>query len=356
MKNGEVPESFLRSSLQGLEPYVPGEQGAGNRIKLNTNESPYPPSPRVREAISAAVARLNRYPSPAADEARDAAAEAWRVDRRNVFVGNGSDEVLRLLFQAYVEPGDRVAWSVPTYTLYAVLARQVGARVIEDSRRGDYSVNAEQLAGAGARMVLLCTPNSPTGTVTPRKDIEELCARTEGTRSLVVVDEAYADFSGETAIPLIERFAHLVVVRTLSKSYALAGLRVGFAIADRRRIDELLLLKDSYNVGVLSAAGAAAALRDEEYAREIREKIVAERERLAEGLTEAGWKVYPSGANFVFAEPPDREGGRAYEFLRARGILVRWFGREPRTAAGVRITVGTARETKRLLEVIRDYG
>jgi histidinol-phosphate aminotransferase len=339
---------FLRPSLASAPPYVPGEQITGMNVKLNTNESPYPPSPRVAEAIAAAAARLNRYPRPDADAARFALANRLGLGPDEVFVGNGSDEILRMAFTAWVEPGATVAWSTPTYTLYAILAGFAGAEIVDVPRAADFSVPIKELAAVDASLTIIANPNSPTGTVTPIEEIERLAASCR----LLLVDEAYADFAGWSAAALVRRFENLVVARTLSKSYALAGLRVGFACAAPGLIADLRRLKDSYNVGLLADAGAAAAIEDEAHTAGLVNRILETRARLEAGLRRLGWTVQPSGANFVFALPPDRNGRGAYERLRERGVLVRWLPGEKRVEEGVRITVGTDAEIERLLKEI----
>lgn len=349
---------FLRAALATVPPYLPGEQVETEVVKLNTNECPYPPSPRALEAIARASSRINRYPRPDADNARAAMARSLGVTPDEVFVANGSDETLRLAFQAFVDPGATVAWSTPTYSLYAVLAGFAEARIVDVPRRDDWSIDIDALAavrgadGKPAALTIVASPNSPTGTVTPLEDLERL-VRAGG---LVLVDEAYADFAGVTAASLVRRYDNLLVARTLSKSYSLAGLRVGFAVAHPDLIAAFRLLKDSYNVSMTADAGAAAAIDDAEYARDLVDRVLATRGRLVAALEARGWRVSPSGANFVFAVPPDRDGERVYRRLKEAGVLVRWFGSDPRTAPGIRITVGTDAEIDRLLQEIERNG
>ena len=344
---------YLRPHLAAAPPYVPGEQLTRPVIKLNTNECPYPPSSAVIAAVQEVAPRLMRYPRPDADNARRAFAETAGLPENMVFVGNGSDEILRIAFQAYVAPGDRVAWSTPTYTLYEILANFAEAKIIDVPRaEADFAVNIRQLGSVGAKLTILATPNSPTGTVTPLDEIETLLSF----GGLVLVDEAYADFQGTSAMDLVRRHDNLIVVRTLSKSYALAGLRVGFAVASPDLIADFQKLKDSYNVSLLADAGAAAALRDVDYAVALRQKVVSTRSRLEKRLTELGFMVHKSGANFIFAVPPDKNGRRVYDFLRKENIIVRWFETDPRISEGIRITVGPDDEIDRLLEVIERHG
>ncbi len=343
---------FLRTALKSAPPYVPGEQLETKIVKLNTNECPYPPSPRALDAIASASWSLNRYPRPDADRARAALARRLEVTEDEVFVANGSDETLRIAFQAFVDPGAAVAWSTPTYTLYAILAGFAEARIIDVPRRDDWSIDIDALAAARAALTIIASPNSPTGTVTPIEDFERFAA----TGGLLLIDEAYADFAGLTAAALVKRYDNVIVARTLSKSYSLAGLRVGFAVAHPDLIAAFRLLKDSYNVSMTADAGAAAAIDDVAYTKSLVDRVTATRERLVGALKAKGWKVSPSGANFVFAVPPRGDGERVYRSLKDAGVLVRWFGSDSRTAPGIRITVGTDAEIDRLLEEIERHG
>lgn len=343
---------FLRQALATTPPYVPGEQVDGSFIKLNTNECPYPPSPLAVEALHAATTRLMRYPRPDADHARASLARRLGVSIDEVFVANGSDETLRLAFQAFVDPESTVAWSSPTYTLYNILAGFAEAAVVDVPRRADWSVDVEALAAVGASLTIIASPNSPTGTVTPLRDLERFAA----TGRLLLVDEAYADFAGMTAAALVQRYDNVIVARTLSKSYALAGLRVGFAVACPELVAAFRLLKDSYNVSLLADAAAAAAIDDADWTSELIARVVATRVRLVARLQKLGWQVAPSGANFVFAIPPRGDGEAVYRRLKAARILVRWFGADPRIAPGIRITVGTNEEIDKLLEEIERHG
>ena len=343
---------YLRSHLRLASPYKPGEQWEGPYIKLNTNECPYPPSSGVIKAIQAATPALGRYPQPDADAARDALASTLGVKPDQVLVGNGSDEILRLIFEAYIDPAEVVVWSTPTYSLYTVLAEIAQAIVYDVPRNDDFTLDVDAVLAQDAKIYFLANPNSPTGTVTSEDDVKRLLS----SGRLIVVDEAYADFEGTTTAKLIDEFSNLIVVRTLSKSYALAGLRAGFAIANSDIISELRGIKDSYNVGLLPIVGAAAALADQSYAKELVVKVLKTKTVLVDGLGALGWECYPSGANFVFAEPPNRDGKLVYEFLRESGILVRWFDGDTSISAGVRITVGTDEEIAKLLEVLKSYG
>jgi histidinol-phosphate aminotransferase len=343
---------YLRGPVASLAPYVPGEQPREpGWVKLNTNENPYPPSPRVLAALRRAVnAELRLYPEPASDSLRAAAAAVYGVSADQILVGNGSDELLSIVVRALVGPGDRVAYPVPTYTLYDTLvAIQEGEPVALPYPR-DFSLPAA-LAESGARVVFVCNPNSPSGTLIPRDEIAALARRSDG---VVVVDEAYIDFAaGEaSALPLLGSLPNLVVLRSFSKSFSLAGMRIGLAFASREIVAGMLKIKDSYNVDRLALAAGCAALADLEWMRRNVRRIRRTRERLSRSLRSLGFEVYPSAANFVLARRPGESLRPLYEALKSERILVRYFA-APELEDAIRITVGTPAEIQRLLAAIR---
>ncbi|HZP43239.1 MAG TPA: histidinol-phosphate transaminase [Candidatus Binatia bacterium] len=353
---------WLRPALRGLTPYVPGEQpGVGRRvIKLNTNENPYPPSPRVLEAVvRAADAGVRLYPDPEATVLRARAAAVYGVPADHVLVGNGSDELIALLLRATVDPGDRVAFPVPTYSLYETMVAAQGGTIVGVPFPEDWALPAA-LGATGARLTFFCNPNSPSGTLVPLAEVERLA---RAVRGLLVVDEAYVDFAdpppagrpGPSALGLVGRVPNVVVLRTFSKSFSLAGLRVGLAFAAPELLRGLRTVKDSYNVNRLSLAAAEAALGDLALVEENLARIRATRTTLAAGLGRLGFEVLPSQANFVFARRPGVDVGRLAAALAARDILVRHFA-TPRLADGLRITVGTDDEVAALLDAIADLG
>jgi len=343
---------YLRKNIEAMAGYVPGEQPAeGDRaVKLNTNENPYPPSPRVMEALRVPADRLRRYPDPLANKVRDIVAGMFGLRRENVLCGNGSDELLTLIVRACVGEGEAIAYPTPTYSLYPVLAAVQGARVLEAPTREDFSLPVEELERARARLMLLCNPNAPTGVFTPVEAIGRIAARFAG---LVVVDEAYVDFASDHAMRLAAERPNVLVFRTLSKSYSLAGLRFGYAVGPPELIAGLEKVKDSYNVDAVSIALAAAALQDQPHMRANVERIRAERDRLSARLADLGFGVTPSQANFILARAPGGGGRRWYEGLKARGILVRWWNL-PRLADKLRITVGTPEENDALLAAVQE--
>ena len=345
---------FWSPVVQTLSPYVPGEQPRqGGLVKLNTNENPYPPSPRVVAAIAGATERLHLYPDPRASVLREAIAARYGVAAEQVFVGNGSDEVLAHTFPALLKHEAPLLFPDVTYSFYPVYCRLYGISYEEVPLDAAMRLQiADYRRPCSA--ILLCNPNAPTGIALPRDAIEALLS--EHPDRLVVVDEAYVDFGGESAVPLVARHDNLLVVQTLSKSRSLAGLRVGFAVGQRPLIEALERVKDSFNsypLDCLAIAGAVAAIEDDAWFEETRRRIIASRQVLVRGLTDLGFEALPSQANFVFARHPARRGAELAAALRQRGVLVRHF-QKPRIADFLRITVGTDEQCSRLIAELRD--
>jgi len=341
------PRTLLRAAVRAVAPYEPGEQPAPGRrvIKLNTNESPYPPSPRVLEALRNAIdGALRLYPDPEAQALRSRASEIYGVPVDHVMAGNGSDELLALLLRATVDPGDPVAFPVPTYSLYETLVAVQGGKAVHVPYPDDWSV-PESLASAGARVTFLCNPNSPSGTAAPADAIEALA---RAVRGILVVDEAYVDFADGDAMALVGRLPNVVVLRTLSKSFSLAGLRAGLAFAHPDLLAGVRTVKDSYNLNRLTQLAAEVALADLAYMRANVSRIRATRARLAAALEELGYRVPESQANFVLARRPGVDQAPVAAALAERGVLVRHFP-TPRLRDALRITVGTDEETDVLL-------
>jgi histidinol-phosphate aminotransferase len=335
--------------VRNVAPYVPGEQpGPGRRvIKLNTNENPYPPSPHALEALARAIdASVRLYPDPEAHALRARAAEVYGVPADHIVAGNGSDELLALLLRATIDPGDRVAFPVPTYSLYETLVAVQGGETVRVPFPEDFSVPFA-LARARARVTFLCNPNSPSGTLVPRGEVEALAREVAG---ILVVDEAYVDFAREHALGLVGRVPNVLVLRTLSKSYSLAGLRVGLAFGHPDLLAGLRTVKDSYNLNRLSQAAGEAALADQAAMAANVARIRTTRVRLTEELERLGFRVPPSEANFVLARRPGTDLGPVARALAARDILVRHFAALP---DALRITVGTDAEIDALLNALR---
>jgi histidinol-phosphate aminotransferase len=346
---------FWSRLARELEPYVPGEQPQiADLVKLNTNESPYPPSPQAVAAIRAAAGdNLRLYPDPEARALRAALAAYHGVAPENVFVGNGSDEVLAHAFAALLKHDRPLLFPDVTYSFYPVYAQLTGVAfetVPLDSQLRTSVADYDRPCGA----IILANPNAPTGIALPLSAIAALVEAHAD--KPVVIDEAYVDFGGETAIPLVARHPNLLVVRTMSKSRALAGLRVGYAIGDAGLIAALTRVKDSFNSYPLDAcaqAGARASVADEAYFQARLKDVIAEREAMTGGLKALGFEVPPSAANFVFARKPGVAGADLAAALRARAVLVRHFAK-PRTAHYLRITVGKPSDSARLMAALKE--
>ena len=347
--------NYLRHNIAAMAGYVPGYQppDIASWIKLNTNENPYPPSPRVRDAILAEVGgdgtSLRTYPSASSERLREAAADLYGFDPSWVIMANGSDEVLNNLIRACAGEGEEIGYVHPSYSYYATLAEIQGARVRTFGLTDDLCAIDGFPQCYEGRLFFLTTPNSPLGFAFTLDYIEELARRCRG---VLVVDEAYADFAGANALDLVRKYDNVVVTRTLSKSYSLAGMRLGLAIARPELIDALDKIRDHYNLDRLAQAACVAALTDQGYFRDCCRRIVETREWFAAELRSLDCNVIPSQGNFVFASPPDRDGKRVYDALYARKILVRHFS-DPLLCHGLRISIGTRDEMEATLAVFR---
>ena len=343
--------SGIRDSIRAMKGYVPGEQLNDPDItKLNTNENPYPPSPRVFDAIRAALTgdRLRKYPQPLGDTFRHAAGRLLGVDPDGILIGNGSDDILTILTRAFVPEGGLIVSPTPSYILYRSLAEIQGARFETVRFEEDWHLPTDWPT-RGANLTFVPNPNSPSGTETHPVLLLRLASMLSP--APLVVDEAYIDFSEEPNSSSLLRFVqgreNLIVTRTLSKSYSLAGIRFGFAVARPEIVRELLKVKDSYNCDVLSLAAATAAIEDHDYFREVRAKIIATRGRMAIELGNLGFDVTPSRANFLWCRRADRPVKPIYEELKQRKILVRYMNYDGYD--GLRISVGTDAEIDTLL-------
>jgi histidinol-phosphate aminotransferase len=348
-----MPPRFLKRALAGFEAYTPGEQPPDGEgwVKLNTNESPWPPSPKVLEAVRAAVdGSLRLYPSPTAAAARTALAAANAVAPEMVTMGNGGDELIAMCVRAFAGAGDRVAWPWPTYPLYDPVVRMHEAVPAPHRMDAGFGVPRSFLED-DAPLKFLCNPNSPTGTWQPRAVVESVVSTARG---VVALDEAYVDFAPETRADLLRDHGNLVILRTLSKSAALAGMRIGYALAQPELIESLDLVKDSYNLDRLAVVAATAAAEDADYRQSLVEYVLDERARLGAELAARGFEVLPSAANFIFVRPPaGHPAGEVYERLRERRILVRHYHREP-IDGWFRITVGTPEQHRSLLAALEE--
>jgi len=347
--------SLVRATVRQMNGYTPGEQPAqGERvIKLNTNENPFPPSEKVMRALREVTAdALRRYPNPTADEFRDAAAKVLGVKRDNLMAGNGSDDILTIATRTFIPPGGVLAYPDPTYSLYPVLATLEDARAVAVPWDNGYTLPIEGLIASGAQAIYLANPNAPTGTFVPPEQVARLAEEFDG---LLLIDEAYADFADANCLGLVVDYPNVVISRTLSKAYSLAGLRFGYAVAQPQIIDEMMKVKDSYNCDAVSITIATAAIADQESARTTWEYVRRERQRVTEELKRLGWGVLPSYANFVLATSPDGYGAQAYLALKKQGIIVRYFDK-PGLTDKIRITIGRSEENDAVLEGIRDIG
>ncbi|HOD81305.1 MAG: Histidinol-phosphate aminotransferase [Planctomycetes bacterium ADurb.Bin126] len=345
--------SYFRPNIDELAAYVPGEQPApGTRvIKLNTNENPYPPSPAALKVLHDLDAdALRRYPDPMATAVCRAAGAVCGLEADWVLAGNGSDDLLTMIMRACADDNRSVAYPMPTYVLYRTLAQIQDARCIEVDFDDDYNLPVEALAAAQAAVTLVAMPNSPSGTVWPLEMLDDLAGRLTG---MLVIDEAYADFAESNALSLVASRPNVIVLRTLSKGYSLAGLRLGFGLANPDLLAGLVKVKDSYNVDAVACRVAAAALADQDHKNANARKVIASRQRLVGALTELGFAVWPSQSNFLLARPPGGQAQALYQALKARGILVRYF-KQARLDDKLRITVGTDDENDALTAAIRE--
>ncbi|MFZ9502731.1 MAG: histidinol-phosphate transaminase [Beijerinckiaceae bacterium] len=345
---------FWSEVVHKLSPYVPGEQPrAGVFVKLNTNENPYGPSAATLEAIrAAATERLRLYPDPESLALRGAIAQRLGVSAGEVFVGNGSDEVLAHAFHALLKHGEPLLFPDITYSFYPTYCRlyEIAHRTVPLD--AELRLRVEDYTGPRGAIVI-ANPNAPTGVALPLDDVRRLVAANAD--RVVLVDEAYVDFGAQSAVSLVRDHANLLVVRTFSKSHSLAGMRVGFAIGQPHLIEALVRVKDSFNsypLNMLSQAAALAAWRDEAWTRACLDKIVASRAQLTAELAAMGFDVLPSQANFVFARLPGRGGAELQALLREEGVLVRHFS-APRIADRLRITIGTAEECAALTGALK---
>jgi histidinol-phosphate aminotransferase len=347
---------YWSDRLQGLTPYTPGEQPKErNIIKLNTNENPYPPSPKVLEAVrQAAGGELRRYPDPECMQVRQAIARRYGMMPEQVFVGNGSDEVLAFAFQALFPTDRPVIFPDITYSFYPVFAQMFGLHYRTVPVREDFSIPVDEMQGEGGG-VIFPNPNAPTGKALTTGEIRRILEQNPD--AAVVVDEAYVDFGTQSAVPLIQEYPNLLVVQTLSKSRSLAGLRIGFAMGDTDLIAGIDCVKNafnSYTVDRLAAAAAVAAMEDETYFQATREKIMQVRAWSLSRLQQLGFSVCGEAANFLFVTHPAVPAACLQQYLREQGILVRHFS-QPRIEPYLRITVGTAEEMQALCDALERF-
>ena len=343
--------SYFRENVEKAEAYKPGFQPKeANVVKLNTNENPYPPSPLVLKAIAEIKPeQLRRYPDPLADKFRQAAAQLYGVKPENILCTNGGDELLSMAVRAFCDESRPVAYPVPTYSLYPVLAVLQNCRAIEIPFNKDFSL-PEKLEKTRAALTIVCNPNAPTGSFISPQIIADLAKKLKG---MLLVDEAYIDFADDNCIKLLGEFDNLIILRSLSKGYSLAGLRFGYAIADEGLISGLLKLKESYNVDVIAIAAATAAIKDQKYFKQNVERIKQNRQALTENLRNLGFVVPESSSNFVLAQSTKKAADFIYEKLVERNIYVRYW-KQPGLENKLRISVGTAEQNNKLICALKE--
>jgi len=342
---------YRSRNILSHKAYVPGEQPVtlGEVIKLNTNENPYPPSPKIKDAILGELESLRLYPNPPAYELRDCIAKLHGLSTKQVIVGNGSDDILNLCTRCFSDDKLKVGMLEPSYSLYEVVASLQGSTLIRIPFVDDgFSLEPESVIRSGANLFFITSPHAPSGREYSIDSFRQILEKFQG---IVVIDEAYADFASQNALSLLEEFSNLIITRTMSKSYSLAGLRVGYGLSSPEVISVLDQARDVYNVDRLAQAATTACLKDRVYFEETRNEIIKERERLASMLIEWKWKICPSGANFIFTRPLNSNDATGpaiakdlYEFLASRRILIRYFPQHERTASYVRISIGNRQD------------
>lgn len=343
-------KSYMVSRYASLEAYTPGEQPQDMEyVKLNTNESPFPPSPKVVEAISSEeIEKLKLYSDPEGKDLRDAIAKHFGFKRENVLLGNGSDEILTFAFFAFCA-GEKCVFPDISYGFYPVYAELVGANATVSPLKDDFSVDINDYMNTD-KTVIIANPNAPTGMALPVSDVEKIVASNPD--NVVLIDEAYVDFGGESAVELVHKYDNLIVCRTFSKSRSLAGARLGFAIASKGLIADMNKIKYSlnpYNINRLTLLAGKASIEDDEYFRKNVKTIIENREYTIWELKKRGFEVLPSYANFVFAKKAGKSGEEMYLELKKRGVLIRHFGKE-RIKDYLRITIGTKAQMDALLQ------
>ena len=343
--------AYFRDNIEAMQRYQPGLQPTETKVlKLNTNENPYPPSPAVMKTLAGiSEEKLRRYPDPVGGEFREAAAGINGVDPENIMCCNGGDDLLTIAFRAICDENRPIAYPVPTYSLYPVLANLQDCSVIEIPFDSEFNL-PPKLAKTDATLTIVCNPNAPSGSFI---SVAELASLADELSGILLIDEAYADFADENCAALVKDLDNVIVLRSMSKGYSLAGIRFGYAIAHADLISGLMKVKDSYNVDVVAIALATAAIKDQDYFRQATQNIKKARELLIEQLCDLKFKVPPSHANFVLAETGNRPANEIYDELVRRNIFVRYFDL-PGLADKLRITVGTTEQNERLILALKE--
>jgi histidinol-phosphate aminotransferase len=338
----------VRECVRQTEGYVPGEQPqTEGYTKLNTNENPYPPTPEIFAPLQAELSKLRLYPDPVSTQLRKAAAAVWGVSHDHIIAGNGSDDILNIALRTFVNPGETVAFLDLTYSLYETIARVHGAAITQIPTNEHFELE-KPIICPEAKLIFLASPNPPVGQNLNRHYLEETCAKASG---VVLIDEAYADFADDNHLDFLQKYDNVIISRTMSKSYSLAGMRVGFGLTSRAIIEQMDKVRDSYNLDRLAQALATAAFEHVDYFRHIWETVRVTRSRLIESLRALDFWVFESESNFVLASPQWIAALELYTQLKERKVLVRYF-KHPRIANYVRISIGTGEEIDRLLDAI----
>lgn len=345
--------------VKALTGYVPGEQPQGEGwVKLNTNENPYPTSPKVLEAIQEKVSSLRLYPEPQSQKLRARISQKFGLKANNVIIGNGSDNILDMITRSFVGKG-QAGHTVPSYSLYPVVVGLTGGSLFDIPFEASMELPVDAIVNADASVFFLTNPNAPTGVCFSLASIESVLKKIKG---LLVVDEAYIDFGGQSASALLGKYDNLVVVQTFSKSRSLAGLRVGFALASEAIISILDRVRDAYNVDSLAQVGALVALEDEDTFLNNTQEIIKTRANSEASFQDLNWFTYPSSANFLFTQPKNNQGvfGPAvaqslFEHLKSEKVLVRYFGAHPLTCSFIRVSVGTNHQMESFFGGIKSW-
>ena len=347
----ESAMSYFRDNIEQAAGYVPGFQpDSTDVVKLNTNENPYPPSPQVLEAVKAVQAeQMRRYPDPLGRVFAEAAAQVNGVKPENIICCNGGDELLKTAFIAFCDSSRAVAYPVPTYTLYPVLANIVGCEMIEVPFDDEFNLPAK-LASTGAALTIVCNPNAPSGSFV---SVDEIASLADEIKGVLLVDEAYVDFSDDNCVRLIDGFDNLIILRSMSKGYSLAGMRFGYGVAQKELIEGLRKVQDSYPVDAVTLAAATSAIKDQEYFRANVEKVKTERAKLTDALRAMGFIVPDSSSNFLLAQCKGCNAGDIYDKLVERNIYARYFN-VPVLNDKLRITVGTSEQNDKLIEALKN--
>ena len=352
-------DKLIVSWVKELSPYVPGEQPQTQGwVKLNTNENPYPASPKIAQSIQKQIDLLRLYPEPTSQALRSAIAQQFDLSSDRVIIGNGSDNILDMITRSFVGLG-QAGHTAPSYSLYPVVVALSGGDLLNIPFKKSMELPVDTIAKTPASVFFLTNPNAPTGVCFSLESIEAVLKKIKG---ILVVDEAYIDFGGQSAIPLLQSYDNLIVVQTFSKSYSLAGLRVGYALASPKIIQVLDRVRDAYNVDRIAQSIAQVALEDRSHFEANCEKIIQTRSQSEAFLKSLDWFTYPSSANFLFTQPKDGQGATGpevavslFEYLKSKHILVRYFGPHPLTCSFLRVSIGTDNQMKTFNEGIESW-